>query len=173
MCFKSKNLVVIKDIYHEAKGKREKCTINNDRLSKSIVIRRFTTVHHKHWMCTHIHTYTQYTQLTVESVTPALMCFLLTALSGRMLTEGPAVLSSCILLLHGASSQPLTFLFTALYIVKIMYEVSQPKPLHCVVLYTTEVCVCVCFSCIKHGFVQKKKKMLDGKRQKKKLFSKN
>lgn len=60
-----------------------------------------------------------------------------------MLTEGPAPLTSCILLLHGASSQPLTFLFTALYIVKIMYEVSQPQPLHCVVLYSTEVCVCV------------------------------
>lgn len=83
------------------------------------------------------------------------MCFLLTARSGRMLTEGPAELSSCILLLHGACSQPLTFLFTALYIVKIMYEVCQPKPLHCSALHPAEVCVCGAYVCACVGHVQK------------------
>lgn len=61
------------------------------------------------------------------------MSFLLAVFSSSQLTEGSAPLTSCILLLHGTSSQPLTFLFTALHIVKITYVLSQPKLLCCVV----------------------------------------
>lgn len=93
--------------------------------------------------CGHPSTLSEYThthtQPRVESVTAVCMCVILTALSCKMLTEGSAALCPCILLLHEASSQPLTFLFTALYIVKIMYEVSKPQPLH-------GVCMCVCVS---------------------------
>lgn len=106
---------------------------------------------------THTHTLTQ---LPVESITVSHMVFLLAAFISSMLTERPALLSSCILLLLGVSSQRLTFLFTALYIVKIMYEVSLPKPLCCVVSYTSYVCMCVCvslFVCMQLAWICRKK----------------